>query len=141
MTEYISEIKQIAASRPLVFSVLSDLNNVKSLSDKIPADYKLQIEAVDADNMAIMVPGAGRMQLRIVEREADQTIKLETVNFPVKANAWIQLLEPAENDTRLRLTLKADLNLLIRNMVGGKLKDMVDQMASMLSLIPYEQFK
>ncbi|KGN99669.1 polyketide cyclase [Porphyromonas macacae] len=141
MTEYISEIKQIAASRPLVFSVLSDLNNVKSLSDKIPADYKLQIEPVDADNMAIMVPGAGRMQLRIVEREADQTIKLETVNFPVKANAWIQLLEPAENDTRLRLTLKADLNLLIRNMVGGKLKDMVDQMASMLSLIPYEQFK
>ncbi len=138
MTEYVSDIKQINADRTAVYGTLSDLTHVRAMADRIPQDKGLQIEAIDADNLAVIIPGAGKMQLHIVEREENKTIKLETVNFPVKANAWIQLLEPNQGDTRLRLTLHADLNMMLRSMLGGKLKDMVNQMATMLSMIPYQ---
>ncbi len=137
MTEYVSDIKQINADRTAVYGTLSDLTHVRAVADRIPQDKGFQIEAIDADNLAVIIPGAGKMQLHIVEREENKTIKLETVNFPVKANAWIQLLEPNQGDTRLRLTLHADLNMMLRSMLGSKLKDMVNQMATMLSMIPY----
>lgn len=137
MIEYVSDIKQINADRTAVYGTLSDLTHVRAVADRIPQDKGFQIEAIDADNLAVIIPGAGKMQLHIVEREENKTIKLETVNFPVKANAWIQLLEPNQGDTRLRLTLHADLNMMLRSMLGSKLKDMVNQMATMLSMIPY----
>ena len=37
----------------------------------------------------------------------------------------------------MRLTLKADLNPMIKMMIGNKLEDGIDKFADMLSMIPY----
>jgi hypothetical protein len=37
----------------------------------------------------------------------------------------------------MRLTLKADLNPMIKMMVGSKLKDGIDKFADMLAMIKY----
>ena len=50
---------------------------------------------------------------------------------------WIQLLPATENQCALRLTVKADMNFLVRQMVGGKLQQGVDSLATMLAQLPY----
>jgi hypothetical protein len=57
--------------------------------------------------------------------------------MPVAANMWVQLLPNGENECAMRLTLKADLNFFIRQMVGKKLEQGVDGLAQMLASLPY----
>ncbi|HBY16748.1 MAG TPA: polyketide cyclase, partial [Porphyromonadaceae bacterium] len=40
---------------------------------------------------------------------------------------WIQLHEVDADDTRIRLVLHADLNMMMRMMIGGKIKKGLDQ--------------
>ena len=75
--------------------------------------------------------------LRVIEREPEGTIKLATEQSPLDLTLWIQLLEPAPNNTRLRLTLRADLNFFVRKMIGGKLEEGIERLADMLAILPY----
>ena len=139
MSDYVSSIKSIIAPRTRVYQRLSDLSGLANIQDRLPAEAreKITIEPIDSDSCAFVVPGAGRLVLRIVEREPGGTIKLATEQSPIDLTIWIQLLEPAPGDTRLRLTLRADLNFFMRKMIGSKLKDGVEKLADMLAMIPY----
>ncbi len=140
MTEYVSQIKSIRANRTDVYAKLSNLNNLSSIKERLNgSEYadKLNIEVIDEDACAIDVPKAGRVVFRIIDREQDKTIKLEAEASPVPLLMWIQLIEPASGDTRLRLTVHTELNFIMKKMVGSKLQEGVDRLADMLSMLPY----
>ena len=139
MSDYVSNIKTIAAPRSRVYDRLSNLGGLASIQDRLPeeAREKISIEAIANDSWAIEIPAAGRLGRRIVERRPEETIKLATDQSPIDLTIWIQLLEPAPGDTRLRLTLRADLNFFLKKMIGGKLQEGVDKLADMLAMIPY----
>ena len=50
---------------------------------------------------------------------------------------WIQVLPSEGVGTKMRLTLKADLNAMIKMMVGSKLESGVDKLADMLAMLAY----
>jgi carbon monoxide dehydrogenase subunit G len=50
---------------------------------------------------------------------------------------WIQLLPDGDGASKMRLTVRAELNMFIRKMIESKLKEGVEQLAEMLSKIPY----
>ena len=137
MSDYVSSIKDIAAPRTRVYQRLSDLSGLANIQDRLPeeAREKITIEPIDSDSCAFVVPGAGRLVLRIIEREPEGTIKLATEQSPIDLTLWIQLLEPAPGDTRLRLTLRADLNFFMRKMVEKHLKKAPDGIATFLSQV------
>lgn len=139
MSDYTSSIKTIAAPRTNVYNRLANLGGLASVQDRLPeeAREKISIEPIDNDSCAFVIPGAGRLVLRVVEREPEETIKLATEQSPIDLTLWIQLLEPTYGDTRLRLTLRADLNFFMRKMIGGKLQEGIDKLADMLTMIPY----
>ena len=72
-----------------------------------------------------------------MEREPEGTIKLATDQSPLDLTIWIQLIEPNASDTRLRLTLRAELNFFVQKMIGSKLQDGVEKLADMLARLPY----
>ncbi|KGN83979.1 SRPBCC family protein [Porphyromonas sp. COT-290 OH860] len=140
MADYVSNIKSIAASRHRVYATLSDLTGLSRIGEALkqhPEASKIQIEAIDQDTCAFVISGAGRLTLKVVEREPDKTIKLEAEQSPVPITLWVQLLEAAPEDTRLRLTLRTELNFLMKKMIGGKLQDGVERMADMMAAVPY----
>ena len=96
MSDYVSSIKAIAAPRTRVYQRLSDLSGLANIQDRLPeeAREKITIEPIDSDSCAFVVPGAGRLVLRIIEREPEGTIKLATEQSPIDLTLWIQLLEP-----------------------------------------------
>ena len=82
---------------------------------------KLRSLQFDTDSVSGQTP-IGTATLRIIEREPEKTIKFVAEGMPVAANMWIQLLPQNENECAMRLTVKADLNFFIRQMVGKKLE-------------------
>lgn len=134
MTTYESEIKLISQPQEMIFNTLGDLSNLQKIKevnlegqDKFN-DYLKDMECSE-DLVLITVPGFGKVGLRVIEREPFKTIKLQAENSPVAANAWIQLVPISENETKMRITIKAELPMMIKMMVDSKLKKGVDALA------------
>lgn len=159
MTEYKSEVKHIFAPQERVYARLSDLSNLEAIKqgletpgakerlmqqagDKVKPEQmeqiieKLRSLQFDSDSVSGSSP-IGNITLRIIEREAPKTIKFALEGAPIQANMWIQLLPEGESQCAMRLTVKADLNFFIKQMVGSKLQQGVDGLASTLAALPY----
>ncbi|HET7733815.1 MAG TPA: SRPBCC family protein [Paludibacter sp.] len=133
MTTYESDIKTISSNEEVVFGILSDLNNLQKLQENPALADKVKDIKFDTDSCTFSVDGFGKVGFRIVEREPFKTIKLVSENAPVEVNVWIQLKQVAENDTRLKLTLKAELPTMIKMMVDKKLKEGINSIADLLA--------
>ena len=133
MTTYESEIKAISSSEEVVFGILSDLKNLEKLATNPSLEDKARDLKFDTDSCSFVVEGFGKMGFRIVEREPFKTIKMVSENAPVEINVWIQLKAAAENDTRMKLTVKADLPMMIKMMVDKKLQEGVNSIADLLA--------
>lgn len=132
MTTYESEIKTISSSEEVVFDILGNLNNLSKVADNKAVGDKIKDLQYDTDTCSFAVEGFGRVGFRIVEREPFKTIKLEAENTPVPINVWIQLKQVADNDTKMKLTLKAELPAMIKMMLDKKLKDGINAIADFL---------
>jgi hypothetical protein len=133
MTTYESDIKTISSNEEVVFGILSDLNNLKKIQEQAPTTDKVKDLEFDTDSCSFVVEGFGKVGFRVIEREPFKTVKFESENAPVKVNVWIQLKQIDENQTAMKLTIKADLPTMIKMMVDKKLKEGVNVVADLLA--------
>lgn len=138
MTTYESDIKTISSSEEVVFNQISDLNNLKRLQELdlgANSEYtdKLKDMEFDTDSVFFSVDGFGKVGMRIIEREPFKTIKFQSENVPMSANVWIQLKQVAENETQMKLTLKAEIPMMIKMMVDKKLKEGINTIADVIA--------
>lgn len=136
MTEFVSEVKTIPHDEDRIFTMLSDLSNLERIKDRLPQD-KIQDFEFDSDSCSFAVAPVGKITFRIVEREPNKTIKFETTNSPVPLFLWIQLKQVATEDTKMKMTIKADLNPFIKPMVSKPLQDALDKIAVVIASLPY----
>ena len=135
MSKYESSVKQQA-----VYQMLSDLNNIERVRDRIPED-KLQDITFDHDSVAVAVPPIGQVELRVCEREEPKCIKFEAGQSPLPFNLWLQILPVSDETSKMKVTLKADIPLMLGAMVGSRLQEGVEKLADLLAMIPYESEK
>jgi len=135
MTNYESEVKTIFSNIEKVFNQLSDLTNLESLLDGNKSEVKDKLKDLqfDADSFNFSIETFGKIGFRIIERKPFEIVKFQSEYFPVKMNAWIRLNETAENETNMKLSIEADIPLMIKVMVEGKLKEMVNLLADTIS--------
>lgn len=136
--KYESQIKYVAASSDSIYDMLSDLNNISRIKERIPAD-KIKDLRFDTDTCSITVEPVGEIIFSICERTPKKTIKFSAVNSPVPLNLWIQMLPTAEKEAKIKVTCKVELNIFLRNMVSRQLQEAVDRLADILAAIPYEK--
>ena len=53
--------------------------------------------------------------------------------IPMDFAFWIQLHKVSDTDTRMRLVLHIELNMMMKMMIGGKLAQAVDQIADQIA--------
>lgn len=138
--KYESKIHSAAASAEQIYKVLSNLNNLNRVKDLIPKDKVQELE-ISKDCVRMKVDGLGqKIAVSIVDKIENDTIKFGAENIPMEMNFWIQLKEVTPNDTRIKLTLKADLPMMFKMMLDKKLQNGIDQAAEMLAKFPYAQW-
>lgn len=156
MSEFKSDVKQIQASQQAVYEKVSDLSNLEGLKERLAdpsareamgqqmgqdkVDQFVQyMDNVSFDRDSITIGGSpvGNVCLRIIEREEPKCVKLEGEGTPIPLNLWIQVVGNGDNASAIRVTLKAELNFFIKQMVSKPLQKAVDGIAEMLARIPY----
>ena len=106
----------------------------------LPSDKVSEIE-ISEDVVRMKVDGLGqKIAIRIVDRVENDTIKFGMDNIPMDANFWIQLKEVSPTDTRVKLTVKADIPMFFRMMLEKKIQKGLDDAAVMLTQFPYSQW-
>ncbi|MCC8152987.1 MAG: SRPBCC family protein [Tannerellaceae bacterium] len=136
MTDFVSEVQTIPYSDERIFIMLSDLSNLEKVKDRIPQD-KIKDFSFDIDTCSVTMAPVGTITFQIVEREPNNTIKFTTTNSPVPLHLWIQLKQVKANDTRMKITVRADLNPFLKPIVSKPLQDGVDKLATLLANLPY----
>jgi len=136
MTKFESSVKQIPYPVENVYRNLSDLNNLERVRDRIPED-KLQDFQFDSDSVQVSVAPVGTIKLRIIEREENKCVKFEAEQSPLPFNLWIQVLPVNEAESKMKVTVKADIPFMLKGMVAGPLQDGVEKIADALSQVPY----
>lgn len=146
METYESSIKKVNANAEDIYKILSNMNNVAKIRQMIPtnvseehADKLKMLETMECTNDSVYfdAPMVGRMGILIVEREENKVVKFGGNPAPCEFNFWIQMKQTGENESALKLTLKADIPFMIRMMIGSKLKDGIDKFADMLAQVDY----
>jgi hypothetical protein len=138
MAEFVSDIKTIPFSEEVIFAALSDLSKLELVKDKI-SDDKIKDFSFDIDSCSFRIDPVGQVKFSVVERQPNKLVKFKSVNLPFDVFLWLQLVSKQENDTKMRLTVKADLNPIMESMVSKPLKQAVDQIADLLSRLPYDK--
>lgn len=124
MEKYESKQQQIRRSAEQIYTALASFNNLTPV-----VQDKVEEWQADDDVCSFKVKGMS-LRLRMVEREPFKTIKIQgDEGAPMDFTFWLQLKEVAPYDTRMRIVLHADLNMMMRMMIGKKLQGAVDQMA------------
>ena len=140
-SKYESKITSAPCSAQQIYRVLSNLQNLERVKDLIPKD-KVQEMDIEPDRVRFKVDGlAQKITIAIVDRIENDTVKFGAEGIPMDANFWIQMKEVSPTDTRLKLTVKADIPFMFKCMVEKKLQTGLDQAAEILAQFPYAMWQ
>lgn len=146
LNKYVSEIKTIEHNQLVVYNYLSNFENLSKymndgllakINEKVP-QFKISSFESDQDSCRMNITGMGVAEIRVVEREPAKTIKAESSGkIPIDITFWVQLLPASPYQTKMRLTLHAEMSAMIKMMVNKKLEDGINQLADTLTKLPY----
>ena len=123
MEKYESKQQQIHHPAALIFPIISRMDFLTpAMQDKVE-----EWEATP-DTCSFKVKGF-KVALRIVDKVENKHVKIvaDQGGVPIDFTFWIQLHEVSSNDTRVRMVLHAELNMMMKMMVGSKLQEGLDK--------------
>ncbi|MBP5375815.1 MAG: SRPBCC family protein [Bacteroidaceae bacterium] len=153
MAKYESQIKQVPYTQSAVYAKISDLTNLAVIKERfddpnvqaqMPADKIEEIRGAvqqmefTTDTVTAPAGPIGTIAVQIVEREPEKCVKFASTNSPVSFKLWIQVLPINDTASKMKVTIDADLNIFMKQMVGPHLQKGVNKFADMLAMIPYE---
>lgn len=136
MSQFESKVVAIPYSQQRVYDLLSDLSHLERVKERIPQE-KVKDLRFDQDTVSINVSPVGDIAFRIIEREEPKCIKLEATTSPIPLTIWVQVLPTADDASKMKLTLRTELNPFIKGMVQKPLQEGIEKMAEMLASINY----
>jgi hypothetical protein len=149
--KYISEPREILFSQEQVYAKLSNLKNLEQFvsAEKIEelkqkgvntSGFDPEEFVASEDRCSFKIKPLGNVGFEIVEREPFKTIKFQgEKSMPFPVTFWVQLAAETEDSCKIRLTLHAELNMMIKMMVNSYLVKGIDKVADLLSAVDYSQ--
>lgn len=127
-----------------VYDKLSNLENLKSMLDKVPADRipedkRQMFENINITPDTIEVPGGpmGNLVFRVTERKAPSKIRLNGEGIPIEM-ALILNLEPlSDNTSNAKVDIDINIPAMLKPMVGGQIQKIAEQFGQVLGAIPF----
>ena len=116
-----SKIGTIKKSEVEVFNFLSNFKNI----DRLIPENKINNWESTENSCKFTIDMAGEISIKIIEKEPYKTIKFsgEANNNQISFFFWIQLKEINPNDTKVKLTLKAELPPMIQMMAKKPIQE------------------
>lgn len=124
-----SKIGKVSYTDEKVYNFLTDFNNFKNL---IPED-KVSDWQSDENSCSFSVNPIGKTGIKIIEKEPYKLIKLSSLeDDKFHFTFWVQIKMLEEQDSRIKLTLEANLNPMMQMMAKKPLQEFLDKLIDQL---------
>ena len=131
LEKYESKQQQIPKPASRIFPFISRFDMLT------PAlEGKVDEWSATEDTCSFKVKGF-KVALRIVERVENKHVKItadDENGVPVDFSFWLQLHEVSDTDTCIRMVLHAELNMMMRMMIGSKIQGGLDKAVEGLAM-------
>jgi len=125
MIKFESRTGKIEYPEEKVYDFLSDFNNLEQF---IPEDQITDWESTE-ESCKFKVRELGEFGLKIIEKQPHNLIKITgEEKSPLNFFFWIQLKQLTENDTRIRITIKAALNPVMKSVVAKPINNFLEKL-------------
>lgn len=134
MSKYTGKPHRVERPRAEIYDQLSNLSKIRERLDSIPADLREKLGTVnfpDNETLAFTAPGVGEMKFRIVERTAPEAVRFLADTGVVPIYVTITLAEVEASSTDVAATIEAEIPMMLRPLIGGKLQEAADQFGKM----------
>lgn len=145
MTTIRSEKTPINASAEKVFEKLSNLENLKPLLERVPREKipedKMEIfdnMEITADTLTIPAGPVGSVKLKMTDTLPYSLIRLQGVGTPVPLSMQMELESTGPDSCEAVVSVSLDIPIMLKPMVSGPLRKIVDQFAQVLSSINFD---
>lgn len=129
-----SKIGKVSVPAERIYNFISDFNNLKNY---VPAD-KISNWQSTPDSCHFTVSGMGNVGLRFVEKTPYSMVKIAGEGMANhQFNLWIQVKEVAENDSRVKVTLRSDINPMMKLMVAKPIQKFLDMLIDAVEKMPF----
>lgn len=144
MTTIKSDKNLLNAPAEVVYEKLSNLENLKTLlekvpTDKVPEDKREMFEKLNITADTIEIPGgpAGNVKLRVKDRMAPTLIRLEGEGTPLPLSMQLEIEPKTADSCEVQVSLSLEIPAMLKPMISGPVKKIVEQFAQMLKSIPF----
>lgn len=139
MSAYKSKTYPVQATREQVFAKLANPGALAEKVKNLPPDVQQKLESVKFtdDAVSFNIPPVGEMRMVFTERVAPSRIVIGPESSPVPFALSINIGEGADGNATIETAMDIELNMFLRQMVGGKIEEGIDRMAEMLTHLPY----
>lgn len=143
MESYKSEPQTIACAIGTVWAKLSNPEVIKQQldehKDQLPDEARQNLEKAtfSADGITIESP-MGPVKLAVADKVEPTHVTFEAQGVPVQINVQVDLKPIDDATTSAVASINADIPLMLRGMVGGKLKEAANKFGQLLSKLPYQ---
>lgn len=134
----------LQAPAEAVFSKLSNLENLRTLLEKVPADKipqdKLEMfNSITVTPDSITVPGGpvGALTFRVSEKVDPSLIKLQGEGSPVPLTLSMHIQPEGADASKANVEIDIAIPAMLKPMVGGHIQKMADQFGQVLRAIPF----
>lgn len=127
LSKYESRVGKVKQESKLLYGFISDMRNFKQF---IPGDSITNWQA-DKNNCEFEVSPLGKTRLKIIDSEEYKLVKFEGDGLNnTSFFLWVQLKEIDTLDTRVKITIKADLNPMLKMMAAKPISDFLEKLIS-----------
>ncbi len=117
--------------------MLSDLSNAERVKQRVD-DEQVHSMEFSNDSLSVNVPPIGKIAIQIVDREEPKCVKYKSVDSPLPFFLWVQMLPVTDTTSKIKLTLEAELNFMMKGIVSKPLQEGLEKLAEALAAIRYE---
>lgn len=135
MSKFTGKPVAVPVGRAELYERVSNLGGLQARLEALPAEALAQVgdvEFIDADSFAINAPGIGRVVFNVTERVAPKRVTLSANTGVVPLNLILELAEITPDSTELTSSIDVEIPMMLRPMVGGKMKEAADKFSEMI---------
>lgn len=145
MATYNSEIIRIPAPAEQVYGKLTNLEALRDLlakvpADRIPAEHQatLQNLQITPDSITIPAGPVGAITLRVSRREPPRLIALQGEGSPVPISLTLHITPLSETESEAQAEIDIDVPFMLKPMINGPMQQMVGQFGQILKAINFD---
>lgn len=135
MSKFTGKPVAVPVGRAELYERVSNLGGLQARLEALPAEALAQVgdvEFIDADSFTINALGIGRVVFNVTERVAPERVTLSANTGVVPLNLILELAEITPDSTELTSSIDVEIPMMLRPMVGGKMKEAADKFSEMI---------